>query len=188
MQQIIITCAECGKAISPQEVRIFVPEDCDKDIGRCGWFHRDCGIEAEVGEDGLLFEQNVDRLFAILNSVLADWSDSEPVLQDMLPQINSAVAKLNEEVKTKWLSPAFKRLCEDYNTRAMREEISFGEQGTAIELAEAIEYGYVKSIPEAEEFVRDRWRDRDRKACWWPEDLVQYLARQVMQQLRPNGN
>jgi hypothetical protein len=93
-------CGGCGELIDPEEVRILIPEGCD--VSACGHLHRDCGIAEEVGEDGLQFEENVTRLFAIFASVLKDWCDADMVKEQMLPQINEAVAKLNREVTMFW--------------------------------------------------------------------------------------
>jgi hypothetical protein len=95
----VLICEECCQPISENEIRIFIPDTFDKDVSCCGYFHRDCGIEHELGEDGLLFEENVDRLFAIFTHVLKQWCDPDMVIEDMLPYINSANTKLNAEIR-----------------------------------------------------------------------------------------
>jgi hypothetical protein len=100
--ELLKACPYCSGPIQNDEVRIIVPEDCDKDVCYVGEFHRDCGIEHEVGEDGFLFEENVTRLFAIFKNVLTKWSWPEMVRDYMLPQINLETEKLNKEVQ-EWL-------------------------------------------------------------------------------------
>jgi hypothetical protein len=92
------TCDGCNQPIGEEDIRIFVPEVCDKDVDMCGYYHRDCGIEMELGENPRTFEENVIRLFAIFKSVLTDWCDPDMVRDQMLPQIKAATETLNQEV------------------------------------------------------------------------------------------
>lgn len=102
-----LTCVECGELIGKDEVRISIPDPCDKDVTCCGYFHRDCGLYHEVGEDGFLFEENVARLFGVFKNVLTNWCDPEPVRDYMLPQINRAVEQLNKDIQ-EWLKASLR--------------------------------------------------------------------------------
>ena len=92
-------CQGCGGRIEPEDVAIHFPDYCNKDVGSVGWFHRDCGLFHEIGEDGLLFEENVQRIFAVFHNVLADWCDPDNAERDMLPQIIKAADTLRTEMK-----------------------------------------------------------------------------------------
>jgi len=87
-------CRECGKPIGPEEIAIHIPEDCDKDVGNCGWFHRDCGIFHEMGEDGFLLAENIERVFAVITDCLTDWSIPEDVMDDKMPRVEKEMGKL----------------------------------------------------------------------------------------------
>jgi hypothetical protein len=73
------TCAGCGEPINPHEIRIVIPEDCDVDVASYGDFHRDCGILHEMGEDGILFKDNVERLFKMVAYCLNNFEPIEGV-------------------------------------------------------------------------------------------------------------
>jgi hypothetical protein len=100
--EVLKICPYCNEPIQIEEVRIIVPENCEKDVCYTGEFHRDCGIEHEVGEDGFLFEENVTRIFAIFKNVLTSWSSPAMVRDYMLPQINAETEKLSRGVQA-WL-------------------------------------------------------------------------------------
>lgn len=100
-----LVCVHCGKPIGDDEVRIYIP-DCSNVEGEPGHHHRDCGICAEAGEDGLQFYDNVERLFAVLGEILNAWCDAEMVLDDMLPAVNREVEKLNSVVRDYWARQA----------------------------------------------------------------------------------
>jgi len=98
--QELTVCQECVQPIQPDEIRIVVPEDCNKDVGMDGIFHRDCGIALEIGEDGFLFEENVDRLFGIITSILVNW-DAEHVETVLWPQVRKHYNRMRDAVETK---------------------------------------------------------------------------------------
>lgn len=68
-----LICPYCQKPIRGDQMRIAIPDDCGADVGYCGDFHHDCGILAQLDEDGLSFEETVTRLFNILCMSISEW-------------------------------------------------------------------------------------------------------------------
>lgn len=87
-------CHHCGKPIDATEIAIHVPEICDKDVGTMGWFHRDCGIYIEMGEDGFLLTENIERVFAIMTECVTNWSIPEDVRDDKMLTVEKEMGKL----------------------------------------------------------------------------------------------
>jgi hypothetical protein len=92
-------CKECGEPIGKDEIRVFIPECCNVDVGDFGHFHQECEMYHEAIENGLLFEDVVTRVFRVLTRVMKDFVRDAELDELNFSIVNTAVAKLNKEVR-----------------------------------------------------------------------------------------